>query len=405
MNTPLPFLDLVTPNVEIESELMAVLRTALHNAAFIGGHALTNFEEHFASYTGAAQCIGVASGTDALRFALIAGGVKPGDTVLTVANTFIATAEAITQAGAFPEFIEVDEQTCNMSPVELRAYLELCLLDPESGLRVGRRTGTPITAVLPVHLFGQMADMAAIAEVAEEFHLLLFEDACQAHGAEYLSQRDGQWRKAGSIGRAAAFSFYPGKNLGACGEAGAATTSDPAIARQIRMLRDHGQSSKYYHEVVGYNGRLDAIQAGFLDVKLDHLPCWTELRRAAAKRYNEMFESVPGVIAPFEPAGSKPVYHLYVIRIGNRDQIQAQLTQAGIGTGIHYPVPIHLQKAYADLGYQKGDLPVTEMLSSEILSLPMFPHLTVKHQQRVVEEVVKAIDSGPRHLSAISSER
>jgi dTDP-4-amino-4,6-dideoxygalactose transaminase len=393
VNTSLPFLDLITANGEIESELMEVFRTALRSAAFVGGRALTNFEEHFASYTGAAECIGVASGTDALRFALIAGGVKPGDTVLTVANTFIATAEAITQAGAFPEFIEVDEQTCNLSPAELRAYLEVCALDADSGLRLGRRTGTPITAVLPVHLFGQMADMDAIAEVAEEFRLLLFEDACQAHGAEYFSEREGRWRKAGSIGRAAAFSFYPGKNLGACGEAGAATTSDPSTARQIQMLRDHGQSSKYYHEVVGYNGRLDAIQAGFLDVKLNHLPRWTDLRRAAAKRYNEIFKSVSGVITPFEPAGSKPVYHLYVVRVSNRDQVQAQLTKAGIGTGIHYPVPIHLQKAYADLGYQKGDLPVTEMLASEILSLPMFPQLTVKDQQRVVQEVAEAVES------------
>lgn len=403
MNTSIPFLDLVTPNVEIESELMEVLRAALHSAAFIGGRALTNFEEHFASYTGAAECVGVASGTDALRFALIAGGVKPGDTVLTVANTFIATAEAITQAGAFPEFIEVDEQTCNMSPARLRAHLELCKRDADSGLRLGRRTGTPITAVLPVHLFGQMADMDAIAEVAEEFRLLIFEDACQAHGAEYFSEREGQWRKAGSVGRAAAFSFYPGKNLGACGEAGAATTSDPLVARQMRMLRDHGQNSKYYHEVIGYNGRLDAIQAGFLDVKLNHLPSWTELRRAAAKRYNEMFKSASGVIAPFAPDGSKPVYHLYVVRVSNRDQVQAQLAKAGIGTGIHYPVPIHLQKAYADLGYRQGDLPVTEMLASEILSLPMFPHLTEKDQQRVVQEVVTSIESGPKPLSAVSS--
>ena len=403
MNNSLPFLDLVTPNVEIESELVEVLRTALHSAAFIGGRALTNFEEHFASYTGAAECIGVASGTDALRFALIAGGVKPGDTVLTVANTFIATAEAITQAGAFPEFIEVDEQTCNMSPANLRAHLELCERDADSGLRLGRRTGTPITAVLPVHLFGQMADMDAIAEIAEEFRLLIFEDACQAHGAEYFSKREGRWRKAGSVGKAAAFSFYPGKNLGACGEAGATTTSDLLVARQIRMLRDHGQSSKYYHEVVGYNGRLDAIQAGFLDVKLNHLPCWTDLRRAAAKRYNEMFKSVAGVTTPFEPSGSKPVYHLYVIRVSNRDQVQAQLAKAGIGTGIHYPVPIHLQKAYADLGYRKGDLPVTEMLASEMLSLPMFPHLTEKDQQRVVQEVVTALESGPKHLSTISN--
>ncbi len=402
MNTSIPFLDLVTPHVELESELMDVVRAALHSAAFIGGRALQNFEEHFSSFTGAAECVGVSSGTDALRFALIAGGVKPGDTVLTVANTFIATAEAITQAGAFPEFIEVDELTYNMSPAMLRDYLEVCALDADSGLRLGHRTGTPISAVLPVHLFGQMADMDAIAEIAQEFNLLLFEDACQAHGAEYFSNRENQWRKAGSVGRAAAFSFYPGKNLGACGEAGAATTSDPAIAHQMRMLRDHGQARKYYHDMIGYNGRLDSIQAGFLDVKLKHLSRWTELRRAAAARYNALLKSVPGVVAPFEPPGSKPVYHLYVVRVSNRDQVQSQLTKAGIGTGIHYPVPIHLQDAYRDLGYQKGDLPVTEKLASEVLSLPMFPNLKEEDQKLVVQEVAKVAESVPNMLSEVS---
>jgi dTDP-4-amino-4,6-dideoxygalactose transaminase len=401
MNSSIPFLDLVTPHVELEAELMEVVRTALHSAAFIGGSTLKAFEEHFASFTGAAECIGVASGTDALLFALIAGGVKPGDTVLTVANSFIATAEAITQAGAFPEFIDVDEKTYNMSPAELRNYLEICACDADTGAVLGHRTGTPISAILPVHLFGQMADMDPIIEIANEFHLMVFEDACQAHGAEYFSKRENRWQKAGTIGRAAAFSFYPGKNLGACGEAGAATTNDAEIAHKMRMLRDHGQSTKYYHELIGYNGRLDAIQAGFLDVKLKHLPQWTELRRAAAERYDALIKPSPEVVAPFQPSGSKPVYHLYVIRTNNRDQVQAQLTKAGIGTGIHYPVPIHLQNAYADLGYQKGDLPVTERLASDMLSLPMFPHLRAEDQQRVVQELVKAAaQSVPLQLSA-----
>jgi dTDP-4-amino-4,6-dideoxygalactose transaminase len=401
MNGSIPFLDLVTSHRELEAELMDVVRAALHSAEFIGGRTLRNFEEHFASFTESAECVGAASGTDALLFALIAGGVKPGDTVLTVANTFIATAEAITQAGAFPEFIEIDAQTYNMSPAELRAYLEGCALDDDSGLRLGRRTGTPITAVLPVHLFGQMAEMDAIEEIAQEFDLLVFEDACQAHGAEYFSKRENRWRKAGSIGKAAAFSFYPGKNLGACGEAGAVTTGEPELAQMMRMLRDHGQASKYYHDLIGYNGRLDSIQAGFLDVKLKHLPRWTEQRRAAAARYSALLESMPGVIAPFEPPDSKPAYHLYVVRVSNRDQIQARLTEAGIGTGIHYPVPIHLQNAYADLGYQNGDLPVTERLSSEILSLPMFPHLTAEDQRRVVDELAKATESMPKDLLCI----
>jgi len=390
MNVPIPFLDLVTPHIELESELMDVVRTALRKAAFVGGRPLLDFEEHFAAFTGAAECAGVANGTDALLFALIAGGVKPGDTVLTVSNTFIATAEAITQAGAIPEFIDVDERTYNMSPTELRAYLEICALDTGTGLRLGRRTGTPITAVLPVHLFGQMADLDAIASIAQEFNLLLFEDACQAHGAEYFSRRENRWLKAGSVGVAGAFSFYPGKNLGACGEAGAVTTSDAAVARQVRMLRDHGQASKYYHDVVGYNGRMDSIQAGFLDVKLKHLSRWSEMRREAAARYSALLGSVPGVVTPFEPPGSKPVYHLYVVRVNNRDLVQAQLTRAEIGTGIHYPVPVHLQIAYADLGYEKGDLPVTEALAGEIISLPMFPHITPEDQQKVVYEMERA---------------
>ena len=399
MKNSVPFLDLVTPHLELESELMEVVRTTFRNASFIGGPMLDSFEEHFAAFVGVPECVGVASGTDALLFALIAGGVKPGDTVLTAANSFIATAEAITQAGATPEFIDVDEWTYNMSPAELRAYLESCVLDTTSGHRLSRRSGTPITAVIPVHLFGQMADMDAIGEIAEEFHLTVFEDACQAHGAEQFSSREQRWRKAGSVGRAATFSFYPGKNLGACGEAGAVTTSDPALAKRMRTLRDHGQASKYYHDVVGYNGRLDSIQAGFLDVKLKHLARWTELRRAAAARYRELFVPVAGVVTPSVSTDSKPSYHLYVIRVSNRDQVRELLAKEGIGTGIHYPVPIHLQNAYGDMGYQKGDLPVTEKLAAEVLSLPMFPHLTADAQHRVVEEVVRATESLKKQFS------
>ena len=207
--------------------------------------------------------------------------------------------------------------------------------------------------------------------------------------------------RAGSVGKAAAFSFYPGKNLGACGEAGAATTQDPELAQQMRMLRDHGQASKYYHEVIGYNGRMDSIQAGFLDVKLKHLPRWTELRRAAAARYQSPACNLcPELLHPLSRAGSRAVYHLYVVRVSHRDQVQAQLAEAGIGTGIHYPVPVHLQNAYAYLGYQKGDLPLTEKFASEILSLPMFPHLTAEEQQRVVQELARAAESPAKMHSA-----
>lgn len=390
-NIKVPFLDLVAPHVELEAELVESFRTALRSAHFIGGQALTNFEKNFAAYHDAAECIGVASGTDALLLALLAGGVQPGETVLTTPNTFIATAEAISQAGAIPEFVDIDEETYNLSPAKLRTYLESCGRNA-AGLCLSQRTGTPITAVLPVHLYGQMADMDAIEEIAAEFHLMLFEDACQAHGAEYFSRRWNRWRKAGSIGVAAAFSFYPGKNLGACGEGGAVTTQDAEIAAKIRILRDHGQSRKYYHEVVGYNGRLDSIQAGILDVKLASLPEWTLLRREAAARYDDGFRDIPQVITPKAANNAKPVYHLYVIRVVRRDEVQEKLTAAGIGTGIHYPVPIHMQHAYASLGYHAGDFPVTERYVTELLSLPMYPQLTQELQNKVVMETIQATE-------------
>ena len=390
-NTQVPFLDLIAPHVELEAELVESFRSALRGAQFIGGAAVTNFEKNFAAYHDVAECIGVASGTDALLLALMAGGVKPGETVLTTSNTFIATAEAISQAGAIPEFIDIDESTYNLSPARLRACLENCPKD-SSGRPVSRRTGTVISAVLPVHLYGQMADMDAIEEIAAEFHLLVFEDACQAHGAEYFSHRRNAWRKAGSIGVAAAFSFYPGKNLGACGEGGAVTTQDAELAARVRMLRDHGQSQKYYHQVVGFNGRLDAIQAGILDIKLKHLPEWTRLRREAAARYDRNFKDTPQVVTPVTPAYARPVYHLYVVRVQERDEVQRSLNAAGIGTGIHYPVPIHLQNAYTSLGYRAGDLPITERCVPELLSLPMFPQLTEEQQNKVVDATIKAAD-------------
>jgi dTDP-4-amino-4,6-dideoxygalactose transaminase len=249
-----------------------------------------------------------------------------------------------------------------------------------------------VTAVVPVHLYGQMADMDSILDLAEKYNLIVVEDACQAHGAEYFSRKENRWRKAGSMGQAAAFSFYPGKNLGACGEGGAVTTNDAALAQMVRMLRDHGQSRKYYHQIEGYNGRLDAIQAGILRVKLRHLPEWNEKRRAAAALYNELFAgSEVRAILPYAPGWSKPVYHLYVVRVHDRDDLMKQLGVAGIGTGIHYPVPLHLQEAYESLGHREGDFPVTEKVSREIVSLPMFPHLAAEQQFRVVTEVMNFV--------------
>jgi len=388
-STQIPFLDLVRPHLEMEEELVTVFRVALQTAAFVGGKAVKDLEEAFAEFCEVDHCVGVGSGTDALRFALMAAGVSSGDSVLTVPNTFIATAEAISQADALPEFVDIDERTYNMDPEKLREYLETKTdQDQRTGRPISRRTGRTISAVVPVHLYGQISDMDPILELAASYNLMVIEDACQAHGAEYFSSRENsRWRKAGAMGKAAAFSFYPGKNLGACGEAGAVTTDDPELAQRVRLLRDHGQAEKYYHDLEGYNGRLDAIQAGILRVKLGHLPAWNSQRRDNASNYRQLLASVDGMILPFEPGWSKAVYHLYVVRIQNRHELQNNLAAAGIGTGIHYPIPLHLQKAYQSLGYAEGDFPVCEQIAREILSLPMYPGLGYSQQSRVAERV------------------
>jgi dTDP-4-amino-4,6-dideoxygalactose transaminase len=385
----IPFLDLVTPHVELEAELTSVFQKALRTAGFIGGPMVEDFEQAFAAFCNTEYSIGVCSGTDALRFALMACGVRAGDVVLTVPHTFIATTEAISQAGALPEFVDIDERTYNMDPAKLQEYLEnQCTADP-MGRLISRRSGRPVTAVIPVHLYGQMVDMDPILDLADRYRLIVVEDACQAHGAEYFSRKQNRWMKAGSMGRAAAFSFYPGKNLGACGEAGAVTTNDPSLAARIKMLRDHGQAKKYYHDVEGYNGRLDAIQAGLLHAKLAHLTKWNEQRREKAENYNLLLAGSDGdVILPHEPSWSRAVYHLYVVRTDDRDGLIAHLKEQGIGSGIHYPIPLHLQKAYASLNYRREDLPVAERIAEEIVSLPMYPQLTAEQQARVVEEVL-----------------
>lgn len=383
---PIPFLDLVTPHRELEEELVGVFRQALRSAAFIGGEQVEAFEREFAAYCGTTHCVGVANGTDAVRFALMAAGVGQGDAVVTVSHTFIATVEAISQAGAGTEFVDIDPRTYCMSPEALEAYLGSCAKDAKTGRPIGKRTGLPVKAIVPVHLYGQVADMDALMAIAARYELLVIEDACQAHGAEYRSA-DGTWRRAGTFGAAAAFSFYPGKNLGACGEAGAVTTNDPSIAATIKMLREHGQAKKYYHDLEGYNGRLDAIQAGFLRVKLRHLDRWTDQRREAAARYTKQLSSNPNVTVPFEPEHAKPVYHLYVIRTDDRDAMADYLKTQGVATGFHYPLPLHLQKCYRGWAYAEGSLPETELAASQILSLPMFPGLSFSQQQRVVEAI------------------
>jgi dTDP-4-amino-4,6-dideoxygalactose transaminase len=389
----IPFLDLVTPHVELEREFTEVFQQTIRTAMFIGGPAVEGFEREFAAISNTRYCVAVSSGTDALRFALMTAGIKAGDSVLTAPNTFIATGEAVSQAGAVPEFVDIDERTYNLDPHKLREFLELqCDRDPASGQPVSRRTGRAVTAVVPVHLYGQMADMDAIEEIAAEYGLIIVEDACQAHGAEYYSRRDNAWKKAGSIGKAAAFSFYPGKNLGACGEGGAITTNNEQMAQGMKKLRDHGQAKKYYHDMEGYNGRLDALQAGLLRIKLTRLAEWNQQRRKCAAVYEELLGPLAeGVVPPHEPSWSRAVYHLYVVRVSERQALQAHLGAQGIGTAIHYPIPLHLQKAYADLGYREGDFPVSEKVAPEILSLPMFPQLQAAQQRKVVDAIAEFI--------------
>ncbi len=361
-----PFLDLQTPHREMAAEILAAWEKILREASFVGGEEIRAFEAEFAAYVGVRHAVGVANGTDALRLALLAMGLGPGDEVLTVPHTFIATTEAITQAGGRPVFVDVDPETGTMDVSKVEAAL------------------TPRTRVLlPVHLYGQTADMDPLLEIARRRGLLVLEDACQAHGAGYKGQR------AGSMGTAAAFSFYPGKNLGACGEAGAVTTDDPDLAARVAQLRDHGQAQKYEHDVEGYNARLDSLQAAALRIKLRRLDAWNEARRSAASRYQSALRDV--VEVPQEAPGRSHVYHLYVIRHPDRDRLKRALGEAGIGNGLHYPVPLHLQKAYRGMGFRPGAFPVAERWASLGLSLPMFPGLGDPQIDAVAKAVTRAL--------------
>ena len=394
MNDRVPFMDLMTQHRGLEAEFTAVFSDALRTGQFIGGPVVEAFERDFAAFCGTKYAIGVGSGTDAVRFALIAAGVKKGDIVITVSYTFVATTEAVSQAGASPEFVDIDERTYNMDPDKLREFLETnCTFEPNTGTTTHRPTGRPVTAIIPVHLYGQTADMDGIRELAGQYGLMIIEDACQAHGAEYFSKREDCWKKAGAMGIAAAFSFYPGKNLGAFGEAGAVTTNDEGIARTVRMLRDHGQLKKWYHDIEGYNGRLDAIQAGILRIKLQRLASWNEERRRIAKRYNELLSPIDGIVVPYEPEWSRSVYHLYVIRTRGRDALPAFLAERNIATGLHYPVAIHQQKAYACTNSRNGCLAVTERASQEVISLPIFPGMTEQQQEQVAGSIREFIGS------------
>ena len=375
-----PFLDLKVQYKQIEKDVVPMVIEAMTNAAFIGGPQVEGFETEFAEFCDSKYCVGVGSGTDALRFALIAAGIGAGDEVITVPNTFIATTEAISQLGAAPVFVDIDPKTYNMDPKKLNDYLKF--RNPQSAI------SNPVRAIIPVHLYGQPVDMDPILEIAQKRNIAVIEDACQAHGARYKD------RKTGSLGAAGCFSFYPGKNLGAYGEGGAVVTQDEEIAGKIRMIRDHGQEKKYYHDIEGYNGRLDSIQAGVLRIKLKRLEEWNMSRRENAACYNELLSKMQGVILPAEAAFASSVYHLYVILVEDRDGLQKILGEKGIGTGLHYPVPLHLQKAYTHLGYKEGSFPASENAAKRLISLPMFPELTKEQIEYVVQSIKEFIDCG-----------
>jgi dTDP-4-amino-4,6-dideoxygalactose transaminase len=365
-----PFVDLGLLHRDIEGELHDVFSRVLRTNAFVLGPEVDRFEKAFAEYCGTAHCIAVNTGTAALHLVLASLGVRPGDEVITVAHTFIATAEAITAVGATPVFVDIHPESYCMDPELLEAAI------------------TPRTrAILPVHLYGQTADMDRINSIAAAHNIPVIEDACQAHGAEYKG------RRAGSLALAGCFSFYPGKNLGACGEGGAVTTNDPELAQRIRMWRDHGSRKKYEHQFSGHNMRMEGLQGGFLAVKLKYLDQWNEQRRQAAVYYSTVLAGT-GLTLPPEMPCAKHVYHLYVVQADGRDGLREQLASAGIESGLHYPVPLHLQEAFQYLNYSKGDFPVTERVTSRILSLPMYPGISCESIDQMAVELQEKCNVG-----------
>jgi dTDP-4-amino-4,6-dideoxygalactose transaminase len=366
-NIKVPYLDLKAQYQSIRPEIDAAIARVLDSCQFVLGPEVAGFEQEFATYCGAAECIALNSGTSALHLALLAAGVGPGDEVITVPFTFVASVSAVTYAGARPVLVDIDPRTFTMDPAAIEAAI------------------TPRTkAILPVHLYGQTADMDPIMEIARRHGLIVIEDAAQAHGAKYKGH------PTGSIGDMACFSFYPGKNLGAYGEGGAVTTSNAEYARTIRMLRDWGQDRKYHHVLKGFNYRMEGFQGAILRVKLRHLERWTEARRAVVNLYNQHLAD-SGVETPTEMPWARHVYHVYTLRADDRDGLQASLQADGIQTGIHYPVPAHLQPAYADLGYGRGAFPQAETAAKQVLSLPLYPELSSQAVAEVAGAVKRAV--------------
>ena len=361
-----PFLDLKAQYHSIKDEIDAAVLAVLDSTQYVLGKYVADFEKAFANYSGADEGIAVNSGTSALHLALLAAGIGKGDEVITTPFTFVATVASIDYTGARPVLVDIDPATFNIDPAKIE------------------RAITPRTkAILPVHLYGQPADMDPILEIARRHKLIVIEDAAQAHGAEYKG------RRVGSIGEMACFSFYPGKNLGAYGEGGLVTTSDPGFNRKLRMLRDWGAERKYHHELKGFNYRMEGVQGAILGVKLRHLEAWTEARRRHARRYIELL-SGSGIQTPAEMKYARHVWHVFTLRVTERERIAAELNAAGIATGIHYPIPVHLQPAYSDFGYKQGDFPNAEAAAREVLSLPLFPEMTAEQLETVVSAVKKA---------------
>jgi dTDP-4-amino-4,6-dideoxygalactose transaminase len=357
----IPFVDLKRQYAVIKNAINAVIQQTLDRGAFAADQAVAGFEEEFAQYCGVRHCVCVSSGTSALHLAMIASGVQAGDQVITVPFTFIATAWAISYVGAIPVFVDVEPNTCT--------------LDVD---KIARAIGPKTRAILPVHLYGQMADMKPIRDICDRHGLMLIEDAAQAHGAEYKG------RRAGGYGHIGCFSFYPTKNLGALGEGGAITTDDDYIAQRLRHLRDHAQIEKYRHEELGFNYRMDEMQGAILRVKLRYLEDWNAARSKIAKYYINKLSKMP-IVLPCESSDRRHVWHLFVVRSPDRDKLRSELLNAFIGTGLHYPIPLHLQPAYNHLGYRHGDFPVAEKVASECLSLPMFPELEKTETDRVCD--------------------
>jgi dTDP-4-amino-4,6-dideoxygalactose transaminase len=365
-----PFVDLNLLHKDIEDELREVFSRVLKSSAFVLGPEVERFEKDFAAYCGTAHCVAVNTGTAALHLVLASLGVGPGDEVITVPHTFIATAEAITAVGATPVFVDIDPISFCMDPNQLEGAIT-----------------DKTRAIIPVHIYGQMADMDPISAIAARHGIPVIEDACQAHGAEYKG------RKAGSLGIAGCFSFYPGKNLGACGEGGAVTTDDAALAQRLRMWRDHGSGKKYEHQFAGHNMRMEGLQGGILAVKLRYLDRWNDQRRQAAQHYANVLAGSQ-ITLPTEMSYGRHVYHLFVVQTEDRDDLRHQLADAGVESGLHYPIPLHLQEAYRHLGYNKGDFPVTEKVKDHILSLPMYPGLANEAIEHVAAELQEICNVG-----------